>query len=349
LLDGWSLPIVTQDVVRAYAAITNGILPRFEPAVPYRTYIGWLRRQDVQDAELFWRAALRGVTRATPLPLSPPSPAPEGARPLQRSVRVSVGARQTAALKTWARARHVTLNTVIQALWSIVSSLLSGQRYVLFGSVVSGRPSSVSGIDRSVGLFINTLPVRVQVPEDAELDAWLPALQAQQAAQRQFEFVPLVKIRAWSDVPADGPLFETLLVFENFPRDAFAAVEVPDLRVEGVQYHMTESHAVVLAVAPGAQLALDLKYDRRRIEPSFMRRIVAMLAAAFDLLASGNSVRVADLMRETDRAERERHRADEALTEETAAELLQTVKRAAVRRRVPSEVDDGPGTPTPLA
>src|SRR5207253_3874670 len=142
------------------------------------------------------------------------------------------------------------------------------------------------------------------------------ALQAQQAGQRQYEFVPLVKIRTWSEVPPSSPLFETLLVFENFPSEAVSRVDVPGLRVEDVHYHMTESHAVVLAVGPGAQLALELKYDRRRIEPSRMGRVRAMLEGALECLAGGSASRVADLVAAMDRAERERHREDEARTEE---------------------------------
>ena len=188
-----------------------------------------------------------------------------------------------------------------------------------------------------MGLFINTLPVRVQVLEEEDLGDWLAALQAQQAGQRQYEYVPLVKVKGWSEVPADAPLFETLLVFENFPRETVTGLDVPGLRLSGVSYHMTESHAVVLAAGPGAELILELKCDRRRLEPSRMQRIRAMLEGALEVLAGGRAGRVSDLVQAMERAERERQREDQALTEETTAELLQTVKRAAKRRRVEVE------------
>jgi amino acid adenylation domain-containing protein/non-ribosomal peptide synthase protein (TIGR01720 family) len=348
LLDGWSLPIVTQDVVRTYAALRQGIQPQLDEPVPYRPYIAWLQQQDDSAAERFWRSTLAGLTRTTPMAAAASMVSTHEQTP-QRSAPVSLGVRQTTALKAWARTRHLTLNTVFQALWAIVISRLTDAHDVLFGAVVAGRPPSVAGSDRCVGLFINTLPVRVRVPEDADLDAWLGELQAQQVEQRQHEYVPLVKIKTWSDVPVDVPLFDTLVVFENFPREAISGLEMPGLGVEGVQYHMTESYPLVLAVAPGARVMLDLKYDRSRIEPSSVQRIRARLEAALDLLARGAAVRISHLLQAMDRADGERRRDEQALTEDTAAALLRTTrKRAASRRRVRSEVDDGSGTPTPL-
>jgi non-ribosomal peptide synthetase component F/2-polyprenyl-3-methyl-5-hydroxy-6-metoxy-1,4-benzoquinol methylase/aryl carrier-like protein len=344
LLDGWSLPIITQEVVRAYSAFIHGEQPRLEAAVPYRNYITWLQHQDMRKAERFWRSALGGVTSATPFPLMPAPAGYDAARPVQRQVRLTMGARKTAALKAWTRNHRVTLNTLLQAVWSLVISRLSGSHDVIFGGVVAGRPPALPGSDRTVGLFINTLPVRVQVPDDADLGTWLAALQAQQARQRQYEFVPLVKIRTWSDVPPTSQLFETLLVFENFPSEAVSGWDVQGLRVDGVHYHMTESHPIVLAVGPGAQLALELKYDRTRIEPSRMQAIRAMLEAALERVARGNATRLSDLTQAIEQAARERQEEDQVRTEETAAELLRTVKQAAVRRRGRTEAEHGSGT-----
>jgi amino acid adenylation domain-containing protein/non-ribosomal peptide synthase protein (TIGR01720 family) len=349
VLDGWSLPIVTGEVVASYAAFQHGSQPRLDAPVPYGGYIAWLREQDLGEAEAFWRRTLRGVTRATPLPLRPAETAHDGPGAHQQQLRVRASARQTAALKAWARARRVTLNTLLQAVWALLVRRLSGETDVLFGGVVSGRPPSLPGSERAVGLFINTLPVRVQVPDEGDLGEWLAALQAQQAAQRQYEYVPLVRIKTWSEVPPEAPLFETLLVFENFPRESVSGSEVPGLRLEGVRYHMVESHALVLAAGPGAELALELKYDRRRVEPSAAQRVRAMLEGALELLAGGGAARVADLARAMERAEHEQRHEDQVLTETTAAELLRAAKRSAARRRPGSEVDDGSGTPAPRA
>jgi hypothetical protein len=112
---------------------------------------------------------------------------------------------------------------------------------------------------------------------------------------------------------------------------------------------MVESHALVLAAGPGAELALELKYDRRRVEPSAAQRVRAMLEGALELLAGGGAARVADLARAMERAEHEQRDADQVVTETTAAELLRAAKRSAARRRPGSEVDDGSGTPAPRA
>jgi hypothetical protein len=347
LLDGWSLPIVTQEVVRSYSSFIHGDQPQLDAPVPYRNYIAWLQHQDMRRAERFWRGTLHGLTSATPIPLTPAPAGYDASRPVQRQVRLTMSARKTAALKAWTRSHRVTLNTLLQAVWSLALSRVSGSQDVVFGGVVSGRPPSLPGSDRTVGLFINTLPVRVQVPDDADLVQWLATLQAQQAKQRQYEFVPLVKIRTWSDVPPASPLFESLLVFENFPSEAVSGWDVQGLRVDGVNYHMTESHPVVLAVGPGAQLALELKYDRNRLEPSRVQVIRAMLETALELVAGGGATRLSDVMQAMAQAERERQQEDQVRTEETAAELLRTVKQASVRRRARTEAEHGSGTPSP--
>jgi len=344
LLDGWSLPIVSQEVIRGYTTFRHGDAPQLDAAVPYRSYIAWLTERESVQAERFWRGTLEGFGGATPFPLTPPRPGRDALRPQQRHLELRLSARKTAALKAWTRKRHLTLNTLVQALWALVVRRLSGSADVVFGGVVSGRPPSLPGSDRCIGLFINTLPIRIQVPGDGDLVAWLGAVQAQQAEQREYEFVPLVRIRNWSDVPAGAPLFETLLVFENYPIEPASWGEGHGLRVDGLSYHMTESHPFVLAVGPGPQLNLNIKYDRARIEPSRVQQIHAMLDAALDLLAKGQAARVADLAHAIEGAERRQQAEDQVRTQKTAAELLQTVKRAAGRRRASKETEHGSGT-----
>src|SRR5262249_42635811 len=123
-------------------------------------------------------------------------------------------------LQAEARRTGLTVNTLFQGAWALLLSRYSGAQDVVFGTVLSGRPPAVAGVDAMLGLFINTQPLRARVPAAGGLLPWLRSLQAEQAALRQDEHLSLQEIQAWSEVPRGRPLFESLLVFENFPVDA---------------------------------------------------------------------------------------------------------------------------------
>ena len=126
----------------------------------------------------------------------------------------------TDALQALARQHHLSLNSLVQGAWAVLLSRYSGEEDVIFGVVVSGRPAALAGVESMVGLFMNTLPVRVRVSPEASLIPWLQALQAQQVEARHYEYSPLVQVQRWSDVPPGLPLFDTLLVFQNYPGHA---------------------------------------------------------------------------------------------------------------------------------
>ncbi len=178
LMDGWCLPIVLGEVLACYEAVREGRDPALPPPRPYRDYIAWLRRLDLAEAEAYWRRALRRVPRADAARRGPAlrderAPGPE--THAERSARLPAAA--TAALAALARAHQLTLNTVVQGAWAILLSRYAGRDDVVFGVTVSGRPADLPGVETMVGLFINTLPLRVAVPEDAPLLPWLADLQ----------------------------------------------------------------------------------------------------------------------------------------------------------------------------
>src|SRR5205807_503146 len=181
LLDGWSLQLLFKEALAFYApfrdegrgmrdeggeATLSSLIPHpssLERRRPYRDYIAWQQQQDLSEAETFWRQALKGFTAPTPLGGSrmPESvPAQEGGCEKQE---IRLSAAMTAALQSVAQQHRLTLNTLVQGAWSLLLSRYSGEADVLFGALVSGRPTALVGIESMVGLIINTLPVRVLV------------------------------------------------------------------------------------------------------------------------------------------------------------------------------------------
>ncbi len=283
ILDGWSNGLVLADVFTGYAAALEGSGLQAAPAPPFRGYVDWLRRRDLGAAERYWRRRLagwhaRGRLRFDRAPAAGRPAA--GASHRKQERRIDIGAVER--LARLGRERQLTLNTLVQGAWALVLAHFMERREVLFGTVVAGRPAELPGSDRMVGLFINTLPVRVAVAGDEPLMAWLARLQAEQVEMRRHEHAPLPRVRSWSEVPAGEPLFETLFVFENYPLDQAVAATVAGLRIGEVELRLTESYPLVLTVRARGELDCFIRYDEDRFDAEHAALLLDALAAVCD-------------------------------------------------------------------
>jgi amino acid adenylation domain-containing protein len=264
LLDGWSVGLVIGQALALYEAFVRGESRAPERSFPYHDYISWLRRQDLAEAERFWRRELAGFT--APTPLGAPQPLPGRTGHGDRSVRLSAAA--TAALQALSREHQLTLSTLVQGAWALLLSRGSGEEDVLFGVTVAGRPADLPGVESMVGLFINTLPARVVVEPDSELVPWLRGLQERQTAARQYEHSPLAEVQGWSEVPAGTPLFQSLFVFENFPSADERQAGLASLEIREIRQAETSNYPLSLSVTPPAgktaELALRVIWERAR-------------------------------------------------------------------------------------
>jgi amino acid adenylation domain-containing protein len=304
LWDGWSGPLVIKEFLAFYEAIRKGQNLRLKPPRPFRDYILWLQKQDLAKAEAFWRKTLQGITAPTPLVIDRlggvRSDQPERAE----EQRVQLSPELSAGLQALARRQQVTLNTVMQAAWSLLLSRYSGQESVVFGTSVSGRPASLAGVEQMVGLFINTLPVRVDVHAEETLAAWLKQLQAQQAEMRQYEFSPLVQVHGWSEVPRGVPLFENMLVFENFPTDASVRQRVGGLGMRPVRQTVQKAdYPLALVVMPAQQILLKVVYAGNRFDGAAVSRMLEHFQTVLEKMVANPDLRVEDvsLLKEAER------------------------------------------------
>ncbi|HYX25666.1 MAG TPA: condensation domain-containing protein, partial [Thermoanaerobaculia bacterium] len=280
LMDGWCRPLLLQEIFAGYRAIAEGRELQLSPVRSYRDYIAWLQRQDLHEAEAFWRRMLAGITGSTPLGREREG-SPEGGQAYGQE-KMSLPAAETESLSRLAREQRVTLNTLVQAAWALLLARFSGRRSVVFGVTVSGRPAELRGIELTVGLFINTLPLRFEVAPEPSLDSWLREVQTLNADLRQFEHTPAGRVREWCEVPAALPLFESLLVFENYskppadapgPAGSTLEVNVGDFTAHGAQ----TSYPLTLLARPGDELGFELIYDASCFEAAVVARILRQL------------------------------------------------------------------------
>ncbi|WP_437913629.1 amino acid adenylation domain-containing protein [Sorangium sp. So ce302] len=295
LLDEWCMSVLMTEFLAHYEAQIRGEELDLPPARPYRDYIDWLGRQDLPAAEAFWRSALKGFSTPTPLGFEEPlAPAAEDQQHFDDLV-IRLGAAPTAALRGLVQRHRLTLNTIVQGAWALLLSHYSGEPEVLFGVTVAGRPPELPGVESIVGLFINTLPLRVAVAADQPLLPWLAALLEQNLKLRQHEHTPLVDIQRWSEVERGQALFQSLLVFENAPVDpalregriAFQAREVED--------RGATNYPITITSWPAEELPLRLSYDRSRIRPELAARLLGHLRTLLEGMAAHPGARLGDL------------------------------------------------------
>lgn len=293
LLDGWSAGSLLSEVAASYAAHRRGGTATLPDRLPFRDFAGWLRRQDLSAAEDFWRGALAGARWPSPLGASPAA--------LMESVdyaeaAIELSAVETEALLRVARRHRVTPSTIVTATWAFVLGRYGAGRDPVLGLSVSGRAIDLAGIETTLGLLTNTIPLRVPVPDGAAMVDWLQDVQRRQALAARFEQTPLASIRRWAAVPPDRPLFETILVFENYP--ASGGLDPADgLCIDQIRVSERTGYPLVLNVEQAAGLRLRLVYDLARFEPSMISDMLSGLRASCAAIARDDGGRVGDLER----------------------------------------------------
>ncbi|MEU6816714.1 non-ribosomal peptide synthase/polyketide synthase [Streptomyces sp. NPDC046860] len=305
--DGWSLPVLHRELLALY-----GENPEPLPQVtPYRAYLRRIAGADREADRAAWADALAGIEEPT---LLVRAPATSGAvEPAQ--VRLELSERTTARLTARARERGVTPGTLVQGAWGLLLGRLTDRQDVVFGTTVSGRDAAVDGIESMIGLFINTVPTRLRWAPADTLGEVLDRLQDEQSALLGHQHLGLADIHRAAGHADGGELFDTLVVFENYPggegtsgiTDAAATIAVT-----GHAFHDTVHYPLALVVKPGRRLDLRLKHHTGRLGADAVRALADRLALLLHALAEDPGTRVADVALLTPRELAHAHPAGEA-------------------------------------
>jgi len=303
ILDGWSVAAILKEVFDRYETLLAGRELVLPPAQSFREYIVWLEEKDLELSEEFWRRHLAGFTAPTSLgvdlrSLSKGEDGDRGSLPHWLSSEV------TSALNALGRRQGLTLNTLVQGAWSLLLSRYSGETDVVTGATVSGRQGELPGLDSMVGVFINSLPLRLKIDPLSSVIPWLAEVQERQLEIREFEHSPLTKVQSWSELPAGEALFSSLLVFENYPVDESLRKQEGSFRVDSVVFAERTEVPLVLVVTPGSRLGLRLGYDGSRFSYTTVARLRDHLSNFLTELAEAEGRRVGDLRH---LSSRERH------------------------------------------
>ena len=305
LLDGWSIGLVLGEVFEAYFALTRGMAPDLAPARPFKTFIDWVQSRSLAEAETFWRRELQDFEGPTSLAIDAGGGRARGeaSSRLDRAGRVIrlLPEERFEELKKVCGRLGLTLNSFVQSAWSLLLAGLSGSNDVVYGGVVSGRPPSIEGIEKVVGMFINGLPIRARLQGDLPFSTWALEQQIKLVALRDFEFCPLEKIGRWIGQPHDLPLFECLVAFENYPRPEGRS----DLEIESVLLREVSNYPFLLYVTASSTLITKVVFDLDRFAVADIEMVLEKLLALIERLVAEPTLRISEACRPRGVEERE--------------------------------------------
>jgi amino acid adenylation domain-containing protein len=272
ILDGWSLTLVWQEVFAAYSQLLAGRAPDLLAAKPFSDVIRWRQQQPADAAKRYWRATLAGAEPAPVLRIEQQDlPRAEG----EAKVRRVLDEQASQRLETLARTCRVTLAAVLQAAWALLLHRYGGARDVVFGITLAGRTIDLSGVERTVGPLLNTVPACIEIDVGMRVDAWLRVVHDRQVEREAHAHLDLIDIQRESGLRGDQTLFDSVLIVDNYPDIDFTAVD--GLRVSERGYTGETHYGLTVTIVPGARLRVDLEYDALR----FHREDINVMADKF--------------------------------------------------------------------
>ncbi|MDY7534543.1 non-ribosomal peptide synthetase [Pseudomonas sp. Bout1] len=301
LIDAWCRSLLMNDFFDIYMALGEGREAQLSTPPRYRDYIAWLQRQNLAEARQWWQQNLQGFERTTPIPSDRPflrEHAGHSGGMVVGDCYTRLDVRDGAQLRELAQAHQLTVNTFAQAAWALVLRRVSGERDVLFGVTVAGRPVEMPEMQRTVGLFINSIALRVKQPEDDQpcsVRQWLSGLLDSNMQLREYEYLPLVTIQEHSELPKGQPLFDSLFVFENAPVEVSVLDRAQSLNATSDSGRTHTNFPLTAVCYPGDDLGLHLSYDQRYFDETTVQGMLGEFKRLLLALVQGFHGDMADL------------------------------------------------------
>ncbi|MEW9702957.1 condensation domain-containing protein, partial [Paenibacillus sp. SI8] len=272
LMDGWCMSLMTKEVFDNYYTICQQGKVQFSQAASYSRYIEWLDQQSPEEASTFWKNYLQAYDQHT---LLPSGRAQTGKTEGYVSARADfdLGKPLTSLIERATRQNQVTVNTLIQTVWGVMLQQYNHNRDIVFGSVVSGRPADIAGVENMIGLFINTIPVRVRSEAGETFVELMRKVQEQALASNKFETYPLYEIQNLVDQKQE--LISHIVAFENYPveQEVEQVGKEFGFSISNVQSTEQTNYDFNLIIMPGEDIHIRISYNALKFDESDIRRI----------------------------------------------------------------------------
>ncbi|HVI44723.1 MAG TPA: condensation domain-containing protein, partial [Chitinophaga sp.] len=273
LLDGWSIPILLEKLLLTYEALIAGNpLPEI-PEDKFEDYIRYTERREKEEEELYWRGYLKGLSEGCLLPFISPTADRTKGFGEYRVCQLRFGQAEAGQLFRFTQRHRITVNTLMQGVWAYLLYRYTGRTDIVYGVTVSGRPEYLPGVERAVGMYINTLPLYTSIDTSAGIVQWLQELQMNQLQSREYQHTPLNAARRWA--PVDGDLFDSLLVFENYPSSKVLSGDSDQLQLRNAGLREQTNYPLSLIIDAGEVMGINFSYNSSLLEDIYVTAIAA--------------------------------------------------------------------------
>lgn len=272
LYDGWSNSIILSEFFNAYENLSHQKAPLKPVKGKFKEFIMWIQIQDKEAQKKFWKAYLEGFEM-------------KSGHPVKRKEEV----KRTAAYRfqfqdeardkiyCFVKEHKISVSSLLYSAWGILLQKYNGCEDVLFDTTVSGRLVKVKGIENMVGLFINTLPVRVKALSNEKLIDVLYQMKDRQQGWEAFENTSPAIIKEHLDECRSGVFFDSVLVIENYPVNIKSIQENSEFSIDSFSnVGMTHYDLTVLIAIPDS-INIEFIYNK----DLFDEEIAAMVTHHF--------------------------------------------------------------------
>jgi amino acid adenylation domain-containing protein/non-ribosomal peptide synthase protein (TIGR01720 family) len=300
LMDGWCGGIVNSEFFENYIRLRENNRTPLPGVTPYRTYIRWLESREKEAARKYWRELLEGYGEAVVIP-GKKNNGQDSSRYEREEFFLELGAEKTEGLNKLAAASRVTISCIIQAVWGIILGKYNNKQDIVFGIVVSGRPDEIAGVEAMVGLFINTIPVRIRFRESTPFTGLLHSVQNQAIKSEAYHYYPLAEIQAESLLKQH--LMDHFLTFLNYPviEQIEEAVNKgnkknPELKISDVKSVERSNYDLDVLIYFKQELKIKFRFNTACFDSDFMKRMAVHVEEVIDQIINNNEIKISDIV-----------------------------------------------------
>ncbi len=277
LMDGRAFPLILEEVFTFYEGFVENQDIELDTPRPYKDYIMWVRERDLAKDEKFWRENLAGFTSPTPLPMGASVSAGVGTFGIGSSVKIRLSESLTSALRHLASTQGLSMNTLVEGAWAMLLSRYNGEEDILYGTVRTCRRASIRGAESMIGLLMNTVPARIKIQKETKVLDWLHQLRQQHAQMREHIHSPLHQVQRWSEITHGSPLFESIVVFDNYYLDSYMRSKGGRWLKREFEFRGRTNYPLTLNGYDDNEMVLMIKYDEGRFTPDTVDRMLGHL------------------------------------------------------------------------
>ncbi|MBO9203417.1 MULTISPECIES: non-ribosomal peptide synthetase, partial [Niastella] len=293
LMDGWSTPVIMQEFLEVYEKLLKNAHIDVPAEDRYEDYIKYIAARDTFREEAYWRQYLHSGGPATLLPWI--SPGAERTKGIGRlgECRLVLNKEMRQRIASFVQGNRITINTLMQAVWAYLLYRYTGQPEITYGVIVAGRPEDLGAIEQRVGMYINTLPLRMRFNKDQSVKQWLQQLQAEQLESRRYQYSGLHEIQSYTGVRGD--LFDTIMVFENYPVSGVLSSRKWALDVQSAQFHERTNYPLTVVITEGEGIEIQFKYNASLLQKQYILQIREQFEHILQQVISSTAVQIDDI------------------------------------------------------